>query len=196
MAITLGTLPRLTAYAMRAISAANDLQPVFGGPTQRLARKGSRFALDVKVPAMSAAGCGIGLIADLLRGETETIVLPVPDYVPAVSYGTPLVNGGGVVGSTLPVDGLPNGCVIAKGKFLSVILGGQRYVHIVTAQTTANGSGQASLPIWPMLRTPTVDNAVVELAAPKIEGFVRPGQEWSISRLRAVGVEFTVAERA
>ncbi|MFC0633296.1 hypothetical protein [Brevundimonas balnearis] len=196
MAITLGTLPRLTTFSMRAVSAANDLRPSFGGPVQRLGRKGSRFALDVKVPAMSAKGCGIALIADLLRGETETVILPVPDYVPAVPYGTPLVNGAGQLGTTLVIDGLTPNVAILKGKFLSVILGGQRYVHIVAAQTTANGSGQASLPIWPMLRTPTTDNAVVELAAPKIEGFVQPGQEWSISRLQAVGVDFSVEERA
>jgi len=196
MAITLGALPRLTSYSMRAVSAANDLRPTFGGPVQRLARKGSRFALDVKVPAMSAAGCGIALIADLLRGETEAVILPVPDYVPAAIYGTPLVKGAGQVGSLLAVDGLTPAVVVAKGKFLSVVIGGQRYLHIVTAQTTANGSGEASLPIWPMLRVGTTDNAVVELAAPKIEGFIAPGQEWSISRLRAVGVDFSIEERA
>jgi hypothetical protein len=196
MAITLGTLPRLTTYSMRVVSAANDLRPAFGGPVQRLARNGSRFALEVKVPAMSAAGCGIELIADLVRGETETIVAPVPDYVPVASYGTPLVNGAGQLGSSLVVDGLTAGVVIAKGKFLSLVTGGQRYVHMVTAQTTANGSGQATLPIWPMLRVATTDNAVVELAAPKIEGFIAPGQEWSVGRLRAVGVEFLIEERA
>ncbi len=196
MAITLGALPRLTTYSMRVVSAANDLRPAFGGPVQRLARKGSRFALDVTVPAMSATGCGIALIADLVRGETETVILPVPDYVPGGLYGTPLVNGAGQLGSSLVVDGLPANAVVAKGKFLSVIIGGRRYLHMVTAQTTANGSGQATLPIWPMLRVATTDNAVVELATPMIEGFVAPGQDWSISRLRAVGVDFTVEERA
>lgn len=194
MSITLQTLPRATIYSMRAISAANTLSPAFGGAVQRLARKGARFALDVSVPAISAGACGMGLVTDLLRGETETLVAAIPEALPVVAYGAPLVNGV-VAGSVLPVDGLPVGALVRKGKFLSIILSGQRFVHIVTADTTAGGTGAASLPIWPMLRRPTIDNAVVELATPMIEGFVAAGQDWSRSRLAAIGLSFTIEER-
>lgn len=194
MAIMLQGLPRTAAYTMRGISAANMLSPAFGGADQRLSRKGSRFALDVTIPALSAAGCGVELVADLLQGEAETVVLAIPEYLPAVAYGSPLAVGV-TSGSVLPVKGLVAGASIRKGKFFSIILSGQRFVYMVTASTVANGSGQASVPIWPMLRRPTVADAVIELAAPKIEGFVDPGQEWSISSLRALGLSFTIKER-
>lgn len=194
MAILLQELPTKTDYSMRAISAANTMSPAFGGPDQRLGRKGSRFAIDVSIPALSAAGCGVGLIADLLRGETEPLVMAIPEHLPAVAYGAPVANGVSTV-SVLAVKGLTAGVVIRKGKFLSIILSGQRFVHIVTSETVANAAGQASLPIWPMMRRPTIDGAVVELAAPKIEGFIEPGQDWSINSLKAVGMSFTLKER-
>ena len=194
MTITLQGLPRATNYNMRAISAANTLSPAFGGADQRLSRKGSRFAIDISIPALSAAGCGMGLIADLLRGETETLVLEIPEHLPAVAYGAPVANGVST-GSVLAVKGLTPGAVIRKGKFLSIILSGQRFVYMVTAEMTVPAGGLASLPIWPMLRRPTIDGAVIELAAPKIEGFIEPGQDWSINSLKAVGMSFTLKER-
>lgn len=194
MTITLQGLPRATNYNMRAISAANTLSPAFGGADQRLSRKGSRYALDVSIPALSAAGCGMGLVVDLLRGETEPLVLAIPEYLPAVDYGASLANGAST-GSVLAVKGLTPGAVIRKGKFLSIILSGQRFVYMVTTETTANGSGQVNLSIWPMLRRPTIDGAVIELAEPKIEGFIEPGQDWSINSLKAVGMSFTIKER-
>lgn len=180
---------------MRAISAANTLSPAFGGSLQRIGRKGSRFALDVSIPAMAAKSCGIELIADLLRGETETLVAPVPDYTPATTWGSPLVNGYSLAGSSLPIDGLPASRAVPKGKFLSLIIDGQRFVHMVTAAATASTGGGATLAIWPALRKSPANNAVVELLAPKIEGFIQPGQEWSTRRIGAVGMSFTIEER-
>ena len=194
MAIMLQELPAKTEYSMRAISAANTLSPAFGGADQRLSRKGSRFAIDVSIPALSAAGCGMGLIADLLRGETETLVLAIPEHLPAVAYGAPVANDVST-GSVLAVKGLTPGAVIRKGKFLSIILSGQRFVYMVTAEMTVPVGGLVSLSIWPMLRRPTADGAVIELAVPKIEGFIEPGQDWSINSLKAVGMSFTLKER-
>ena len=196
MTLSLQTLPRATEYGMRAISAANTLNPAFGGPIQRIGRKGSRFALDVSVPALAQRCAGVELVADLVRGETEMVALPVPEDMPAEPYGTVLVAGGAQAGSTLSVDGLTPGVVVRKGKFFSVSVSGQRYVYIVTAETVADALGAADLPIWPMLRASPADNAAVELSTPMIEGFVQPGQEWSISRLKAIGLRFTIEERA
>lgn len=195
MTITLQTLPRGTTYAMRAVSAANDLRPAFGGGTQRIARKGSRFALDVNIPALALRCAGIEIVADLIRGETELIRTPIPEALAAVPYGTPLVAGGGQAGTMLSVDALTPHVVLRKGKFLSVPVSGQGFVYMVTAETVAGADTTADLPIWPMLRSSPANNAAVELTEPTIEGFVQPGQDWSISRLLAVGLSFTIEER-
>lgn len=195
MTITLQTLPRGTTYSMRAVSAANNLEPAFGGGIQRIARKGSRFALDVNVPALALRCAGVELIADLIRGETELIRCPIPEAIEAAPYGAALVNGGGQSGTALAVDNLTPNVVLRKGKFLSLPVSGQGFVYMVTAETIADDDGAASVPIWPMLRASPANNAAIELPAPMIEGFVRPGQDWSIWTLRAVGLSFTIEER-
>lgn len=195
MAILLSNLPRQTQYSMRVVSAANDMGPAFGGNTQRLARKGTRFGIDVSVPALRQAGCGMALITDLVQGETEVVAFDIPEAFDPHPYGVPLVKGAGQAGSILNIDGLTPGVIVPKGKFLSVIVGGQRYAYLVRAVTVADAAGEAALPIWPLLRKSPADNAVVELASPKIEGYVPTGQEWSISSLKAVGLSFTVTER-
>lgn len=195
MAITLQNLPRSTVYSVRAVSAANDLHPAFGGSVQRIARKGSRWAIDVSIPALAIKSCGMGLIADLVRGETELVRIKLPDGMVVRSYGNPLVNGVGQTGSTLTVDGLTPGVVIPKGRFLSITTSAQGFVYMVTEETVASGGGGASLPIWPMLRLSPPDNISVNLDEPVIQGFISPGQKWSISNTRAVGMDFTIEER-
>ena len=151
------------------------------------------------MPALAAAGCGAALIADLERGETETVVVAIPEPgLEPVNYGTPLVCGASQLGMTLNIDGLPVGRVIPKGKWFSVIISGQRFAYMTTAEATANGSGQAGLSIFPMLRRSPPDNAVIELAEPKLEGFVQLPQSWAVrraGRMGAVSVDFSVVER-
>lgn len=195
MAITLQRLPRSTVYSMRAISAANDLTPAFGGSVQRMARKGSRWAIDVSIPALAIQRCGMSLIADLVRGESELIRMRLPDGITPSPYGSPLVSGAGQSGTSLVTDNWTPNVVLRKGKFFSAEVGGQSFVYMVTDETVASNIGAATVPIWPMIRAPIADNAAVNIAEPMIEGFIQPGQDWSISNMRAVGLSFTIEER-
>lgn len=195
MAFALQALPRRTFYEPREVTASTVLRPAFGGPMQPLARKGDHWAFDVTVPAIDARACGMGLIADLTRAKREVVIMPVPDRSPARSYGSPVVNSNGLGGTTLSVRGLTPGVVIPKGKWLTIITASQRFLYLTAAAATANGSGVASLTLTQMLRRPTVDGAVIELATPKVEGFVPAGQQWSLGSLPAIGVQFTLEER-
>lgn len=198
MTISLPTLPRQTQYNMRLVSTAADLSPAFGGPTQRISRMGSRWALDVVVPSLRWDSCGMGLVADLARGEVEPVGLALPQ--PGFAIGVPgdaRVDGADQSGTTLNVRLLTAGYVVRKGQFFSIQTGGVRYVHVVTAEATADGTGDAALSIWPMLRVSPSGSGVVELDAPIIEGFIQqPGQEFSLRRIGSTGVAFTIVERA
>lgn len=179
---------------MREVAAGNILRPTFGGPLQPLTRKGDHWAVDVTIPALDARGCGMGLFADLTRGKREPLVLRVPDYMEARPYGPPVCNGVST-GDTIAIRGLTPAVVIPKGKWLSLILNGQRYLYLVAADALANGSGIASVQVTSLLRRPTIDGAVVELAEPKIEGYVAPNQSADIGTLPAVGLQFSLEER-
>ena len=64
------------------------------------------------------------------------------------------------------------------------------------AAAIATAGGAISLPIWPMLRFLTVDGAVVELVAPKIEGKLSGfnGAKWIRNRVDPLSM--TIGERA
>lgn len=194
MAIDLQQLPDTTTYEMREVAAGNVIRPAFGGPLQPLPRKGDHWAIDVTVPALDARSCGMALFADLTRGKREALVLAVPDRMAAQNYGAPVCDGV-ATGDTIPVRGLTPGVVIPKGKWMSLVLNGQRYLYLVATAATANGTGRASVQVTSLLRRPTIDGAVVELAAPKIEGYVPPNQTASIGSLPAVGLQFSLEER-
>lgn len=194
-AIVLPALPRRTEFVFREVSFDRDAIPVQGGDEARYSRLGTRHAIDVSIDAIAAKGCGPSLVVDLSLGRTQGVVIAVPEFgLAAANYGVPLVNGGGQLGSTLNVDGLVNGVVIPKGKWLSVIVAGRRYAYFTTAAVTVAG-GAAALPIYPMIRAAPSDNAVVELATPRLEGLVEQPPEWSPRKIGSIGIQFAVRER-
>ncbi len=77
----------------------------------------------------------------------------------------------------------------------SVTVSGRNYLYFTTDLVTANGSGQATLPIAPMLRASPADNAALAFATPKIEGFLSgTTEEWDLDVLTTVGISFTLTE--
>lgn len=197
MAVEIANLPRMTQYRMREVSRARVLSPTFGGgPDAMIQRLGTRTAMDVSNVVLPSSGCGAGLIADLLRARTEGALVRIPEpKVAPTAYGAPLVNGVGQLGQSLAIDGLTPGVTIPKGKWLSIIISGRRYAYITTAPATANGDGEVTLSIWPMIRRSPPNNATVELDQPKIEGFVQEVVERDIARIGAISVSFSVVER-
>lgn len=197
MAVTLPACPPIQNATMRLVSWHNDQTPTTGGPSNRVVRLGSRWSADFETFPCEYADQGRVYVSRLVRGMTDTVLVRVPE--PGVSqtgYGTPLVNGAGQAGSTLAIDGMPNGKVIPEGKFFSVIVSGQRYVYQTTAEVTV-ASGAATLPIYPILRTSPANNAVVELSNPMMEGFISGNEQaWEIARRQRIRLRFSVMERA
>lgn len=196
-AIELPALPRTAGVSIRVVDFGRDLSPSGGGEDGRVDRLGTRHEMTVSISALAAESCGPSLVADLALGRTApgvAVLIREPGRS-GVDYGAPLVATAGVLGSTLPVKGLPAGRVVPKGKWLSVIINGRRYAYFTTAEITASGAGTANLPIYPMIRRAAPLNAVVELAAPRLEGLVRQPPEWSVASIGAIGIPFTVRER-
>ena len=121
--------------------------------------------------------------------------MAVPDYAPPQSYGAAPVCNGVAMGNAVPVRGLTPSVPIQKGKWMSLVLNGQRYLYLVAADVVADGSGEALIEVTSLLRRPTIDGAAVELATPKVEGLVPANQSASLATLPAVGLQFTIEER-
>ncbi len=190
--LTLPTDPAPAKMAIAMVSAKNTLTPATGGAEQELLRKGTRYALTFSMPVMTYVQ---SMDWDDLMAEGDTVLMRV--FQPGLvipNPGTPLVKGAGQAGTSLVIDGLPNGYVIRKGQFLSVVSAGQHFLHRAKASATSV-AGTATVPLRTMLRRPPNDNDVVEIAQPMIEGFIRDLGEWAVGVERLVGLQFTVRER-
>lgn len=198
MPITLPTCPYPTDYQVLLRDFGTVLTPFLGGPEQRINRLGTRFGLRLTMPPMDADE-GMVYLSRLLQGRQSTVILPWPllDFDPGTP-GAPLVSANVASGTSIPIKGLTVGYPIKEGQFFSVIHAGRRYVYMFTADATANGSGNATASIFPMLRSPLSNNDVLEIAQPMIEGLVLPGEEisWQIGLSNDREFSFSVMESA
>lgn len=198
MTIALPVLPRDAILKPRRVKAASSPQrPAFGGPRNTLNRKGDHWAVDVSLSGLEKEYAA-ALFADLIGGDRERVSLPLPSTgSDAPLAADPKVAADGQAGSLLMVTGLPAGYAIRKGRFFSVITGGQRYVYLTLAATVASGIGQAQLAFWPMLRAAPALNDVVELIQPRIEGDAPDLAGFEASILPMLTLDnFTIEEKA
>lgn len=166
-----------------------------GAKTQRMNRKGNRF-----VAAMTFgpfyADQGSQFVARLLEAKSDGIRLPYPLQIDQGAAGSPVVDGAGQTGTTLPMKGLIPGYVCREGYWLSIENSdGQHYLHNVRAGGMADAAGDLSITINPELRHPFADEATVHLEKPMIEGLVDgDAWDWETSVNQVVPINFTVEE--
>lgn len=123
--------------------------------------------------------------------------MPIPQDIDVGNPGSPLVSATVVSGMTLPLKGMAAGYPIKAGQFLSIIRSGRRYVHIFANDAVVGGGGTISAAIWPMLRVSLSANDVVEIAQPKIEGWLDGNFEWEVLTIPWVQLpDFTISEAA
>jgi len=171
--VLLPALPAPARLSVSLISARREIRPVFGGPVQRFARLGSRYAAQVRMPAMTAAEA---MAWRALEEEVDTVRLTLPQ--PRYDVGSPgsvTVAGAGQAGSALTVAGLVDGYEIKAGQWLSLSAGGRLYLHAAAADVTAQAGVDDTIPIRPALRVSPPAGGVVDIAAPQIEGFATLG---------------------
>lgn len=198
MAVTLPTCPYPNDYQVLLRDFGGVLTPFLGGPEQRINRIGTRFGLRVALPPMDADE-GQTYIARLLQGRSQTVILPFPIFdLETTGTGTPQVRSATSGGSTIPLKGMTAAYEIKEGQFFHVVHGGARYLYMATANETVDGSGNADVDIFPILRTALSVNDAVNFESPTIEGFVSPGDEiaWQIALGNGRELAFSVMEAA
>ncbi len=196
MSVALPTSPGPAATTPGYLDVGGVLRPILGGAHQKLNRLGDRFMIDVQMPPMPSAGIAMGWVADLVRASREGALFQWPQlgFDPGTP-GAPLVNGGGQAGMTLSLKGMTPGYGVVKGQFLSIIVGGRRYLEMVTADATVGVHGTVTLAIAPMLRVSPPDNAPCEIAEPMIEGFLDGDERrWTVDVARHTGLSFSITE--
>lgn len=193
MTILLPSRPGPQRMTPRLISGRSDSRPAFGSGVQRVSRMGSRYAIEFVMPPMTWADAADWSDIDVEAG-TVAMIIPQPGvYVGAP--GVSLVDASGQTGSTLAIKGLTPYHVLRKNQWLSLITGGQRFCYRVKTETVADATGDAAVPLQTLLRYPHLNNDVVEIAEPRIEGFCTVAPDaWAMGPDGLVQPSFTIEE--
>lgn len=196
MPLILSSSPRPSKMTPRPISSRNETRPATGaGPVGRNLRPGTRWAWDIQMRPMTYVDA---LAWDDLLEEGDTVVMDIlqPGLVIG-NPGAPLIDGASQSGRTLNLKQVEPGYVFRKGQWLSMILNGQRFAYKSRAAATADGAGKLAVPLRTMLRVPTLNNAVVEIAKPMAEGWITLEQDAHeiAADERLIRLRFTLEER-
>ena len=185
-------------FSPRYVDFGADLTPPLGGPATRLNRLGARWALDVRLPPLSAEDARVW-VSRLVQGRSGTVALRWPQSGLAVGApGAPVVNGAQSKGAQqLHIRGLAGQYPLREGQFLTVTAGGRRQLYMAALQTLASAGGLVTAVIRPGLRSVPADGSAVELNPPLIEGLLQ-GREvgWTLEAARTVGLSFSIVEAA
>lgn len=196
MSVLLPNDPLPNTAVPELLSWGGVLSPPGGGADQRLNRLGDRYQLSVTLPPRLSGEVLRVYLARLRRALTAGAIMsfPQPDLVIG-EPGAPFVSGAGQSGSSINLGGFAPGYVVCEGQFFSIVHNGRRYIHSADAQVAANGSGNITLPITPMLRIRPANGAICEFKDPKIEGFLTGNSvAWTFTRAKTTPPTFVIKE--
>lgn len=195
-AVVLPASPGPADQAWQPIDFGGFLRPPLGGAVQRLNALGNRWSVTVTMPKMEGpvARQWIALLnLGLTNGVQWTIRQP---DLSMGSPGAPRVSGSGHAGTLLPISGGAASYVYRQGQWISLLSEGARFLYMIAAQTTLNGSGAGTLPLIPALRAPPTNNDPITVINPVIVGWLNSAQSasWTIDNAQHFGLVFTIEE--
>ena len=111
--------------------------------------------------------------------------------------GTPLVNGADQTGATLNIDGATADVTnwLRAGDYIQLGAASSATLHKVLEDVSTDGSGQATLTLWPHIRTAPANNSTV-VTSSTVGNFrlSSNSSEWSISEASIYGINFSAME--
>lgn len=197
-------LPAITRGFMRVVfrqlSSVGVSSSPFSKEQQVYVHQGECWGADAVYAPLKVRADAEDVIGWLaaLNGQEGTLLLGDPVYTTVRgtwSGGTPLVNGASQTGKTLAIDGVGASATVKRGDKFQLGSGASTRLHMVTADGTANGSGQITLDIWPRLRASPGDNDPLTISSPK--GLFRLAsnvRDWSVELAQVYGISFSCVE--
>ena len=166
---------------------AIDMVPQFGGQTQRVARLGSKWSLQVAMRSLSYVQ-GAYYMALLEQGALGLVSAPVPQLMSNSGAGTSVVvDGVAQAGTSITLSGFPANFTIPQGSFFNITTNGYPMLYRTTSVETCNGSGIVTLPINPMLKVSPNNGDACNFASPIIVGFLSsPSQSHTIAHTQTI----------
>ena len=161
---------------------------------------GERWEAEVSLPPMKRTDAE-QWIAWLMSmgGMSGTFLMgdPLGCTARGAASGTPIINGAGQTGATVAVDGCTASITgwLKAGDYIQLGGGSSATLHKVLQDADSNAAGQASLDIWPALRSsPTDGSTVVAGGAEGRWRLITSEVNWSIDSTAAFGLTFGAIE--
>ena len=204
MAITYPLSLPTASGIMRVRFAANDVVGVVQSPftaSQQVYRYTGQFwEADITLPPMKRADAEYWISFLLkLNGPFGTFLLGDPNGATArgVATGTPLVNGGSQTGNELVTDGWTTSTtgILKAGDYIQLGSAATSRLYKVLDDVNSDGSGNATLTLWPDLRSAPSDNAAITVASPKgVFRMTSTQTSWDINEATIYGLTFGARE--
>ena len=204
MAITyplaLPTHTGIRSINLRAVQQTGMTMSPFTYKQQVVVHPGQRWEAEITLPAMQRANAEawVGWLLSL-RGRSGTFLLGDPLATSPLGNGggTPVVKGASQTGATLLIDGCTasQSSYLAAGDYIQIGAAASSQLYKVTQTAASDGSGNATLEIWPELRSSPTDNAAITVDSPK--GLFRLSTnevDWSINEASIFGLTFPAVE--
>ena len=169
--LTFPSVTRLATVDLTSVNVVVDQRSptTLAGQTQTFA--GQAWQLSVSLPALTQTQASVWwawLVS--LRGPHGTFLAGNLTHCnPAGAVGgTPLVKGADQTGSDLFIDGAAASITdwLKAGDFIQLGSAGSSTLHMVTSDVDTDGSGEATLELWPHIRTAPADNSAVVTSSP------------------------------
>lgn len=164
---------QFSAVDWRKVDVTQDVKSPYDGKSQIVVFGGQWREATLTLRAQSRAEAqkwDAWLAA--LKGHVGTFLLgdprrPTPLGSAAVSAGTPVVRGGGQTGSSLLIDGIGNNLTayLKAGDLFHIGSGADTQLYEALQDVASDGSGIATIEIWPDLRSAPADNAPLTVTA-------------------------------
>ena len=176
-------------------SNAGEFRSKLTQKSQGLIRAGARFEFAVEFHLLEESRMKdwLGFMAKV-QDENLTFYwslypLGMPANYPTsvAAAGTPLVNGASQTGRSLITDGWTAAAVLKRGDALAFDNDWYRELHLVTADATADGSGNMTIPISPAIHRSPANNAAVLIDGHTATASARCACEVSFADYRQTG---------
>ena len=196
-------LPTTTGIAKVRISANNVVgisQSPFTAKQQVYKYTGQFWEAEISLPPMKRADAEYWISFLLkLNGSYGTFLLGDPNGATArgIATGTPLVKGASQTGNELVTDGWTTSTtgILKAGDYIQLGSGATAKLHKVLDDVDSDSSGNATITIWPDLRSAPSDNAAIVVSGAKGVFRLSTNQsDWDVNEASIYGMTFPARE--
>jgi len=196
------TLPTATGVTTQNFGLRRTVaitQSPFTAQQQVFEHEGSQWNATITLPPMLKDKASIWLSFFLqLRGFRGTFKLGDQDRktIQGTATGTVRINGASQTGNQVALDGFTasRANVFLAGDYIQI----NSYMYMVTANVTANGSGEANVKIEPALRTGIEpinnDTTVIYLNTTTLMRLDSNELNWDTNKVSLYGISFSCSE--